>query len=86
MSTKLPIFVEILMFKNNESKYSEYVDQTNANERIINSNLYDEIEKRNGETELFVSLLNNEVIPKIQHRELDDHEKNLLYDIVRFLK
>ena len=71
------------------AKCEEYIVQTTDEEIQINRNLYDEIKKRNGETEIFESLLNNVVIPKLnvaKEWKLDNHEENIINEIIYFMK
>ena len=71
------------------SKYEEYIVQTTDEEKQINRNLYDEITRRKGETEMFESLLNNVVIPRIdvgKKWKLDNHEEKIINNIVNFYK
>jgi hypothetical protein len=71
------------------SKYEEYIVQTTDNEIQINRNLYDEIKRRNGESEIFESLLNNVVIPKInvaKDWKLDNRAENIINGIINFYK
>ena len=71
------------------AKCEEYTVQTTDEEIQINRNLYDEIKKRNGETEIFESLLNNVVIPKLnvaKEWKLDNHEENIINEIIYFMK
>jgi hypothetical protein len=69
------------------AKYEEYIVQTTNEEMQINRSLYDEIKRRNGETELFESLLNNVVIPRIdaaKNWKSDNHEENIIKNIINF--
>jgi len=71
------------------SKYEEYIVQTSDEEIQTHRNLYDEIKRRNGTTEMFESLLNNVVIPKINvatNWKLENHVENIISDIVNFYK
>ena len=73
------------------AKYEEYIVQaTDAIEEIqIHRNLYDEIKRRDGETEIFESLLNNVVIPKLSvatNWMLDSHVENIINDIIDFYR
>ena len=71
------------------AKYEKYIGQTTDVEIQINRNLYDEINKRNGETEMFESLLNNVVIPRVDMAKkwkLDNREENMINDIIKFYK
>jgi hypothetical protein len=72
------------------TKYEEYIVQTTDEEiKQINHNLYDEIKRRNGETEMFESLLNNVVIPKMdiaKNWKLNNREENIINDIINFYK
>ena len=69
------------------AKYKEYIVQTTDEETQIHRDLYDEIQRRNGETELFENLLNNLVIPKLdmaKNWKLDNHTENIISDIMNF--
>jgi hypothetical protein len=71
------------------AKFEEYIVQITDEEIQINRNLYDEIKKRNGETEMFENLLNNVVIPKLNEAKnwkLDNHAENMINDIFYFYK
>ena len=71
------------------TKYEKYTIQITDEELHINRNLYDEIKKRNGETEMFESLLNNVVIPRMNAAKkwkLNNNEENIVKDIINFYK
>ena len=67
--------------------YEEYIAQTTEEEIQKNRSLYDEIKRRNGETEIFENLLNNVVIPKLnaaRNWKLDNHKENIINGIFNF--
>ena len=67
----------------------EHTVQTTDEEMPINHNLYDEIKRRNGETEMFENLLNNVVIPKLdmaKNWKLNNREENIINGIIKFYK
>ena len=69
------------------SHYEEYIVQATDEEIQINRNLYDEIKRRKGETEIFENLLNNVVIPKLtvaKNWKSDNHEQNIINGIIGF--
>jgi hypothetical protein len=69
------------------TQYEEYIVQTTDEGIHIHRNLYDEIKRRNGETELFESLLNNIVIPKVNvatNWKLDNHVEKVIRGIIDF--
>lgn len=71
------------------TKYEEYIVQQTDEEEHINRNLYNEIKKRNGETEMFENLLNNVVILGMnaaRNWKLDNHEEKTVNDIINFYK
>ena len=71
------------------TKYEEYIVQTTDEEKQINRNLYDEITRRKGETEMFENLLNNVVIPRIdvgKKWKLDNHDEKIINNIVNYYK
>ena len=71
------------------AKYEDYIVHTTDGDIQTHRNLYDEIMKRNGETEIFESLLNNVVIPKLNvaiNLKLENHLENIISDIVNFYK
>ena len=71
------------------AKYEVYIAQIADEETQILRNLYDEIKRRNGETEIFESLLNNVVVPKIdvaKNRKSDNQMENLISDIIDFYR
>ena len=66
-------------------KYTVPIDE----EIHINRSLYDEIEKRNGETEMFENLLNNVVIPSMnvaKKMKLSNNEEYIVNSIINFYK
>ena len=76
-------------FKALFTKYEEYIVQSSDEKIGVNRDLYDEIKRRNGETEMFESLLNNVVIPRVnaaKNCNLDNYEKNIVNDIINFIK
>jgi len=71
------------------TKYEEHIAQLTDDELYINRSLYDEIKRRNGETEMFENLLNNVVIPRMNAArdwKLDNHEENAVCSIINFYK
>jgi hypothetical protein len=69
------------------AKYEEYIVQTTDEEIETHRNLYDEIKRRNGETEMFENLLNDVVIPKFNlatNWKSDNHVENMISDIINF--
>jgi len=71
------------------TKYEKHTVQKNDEQIHMNRSLYDEIKKRNGETEMFESLLNNIVIPRMNaaiNWKLDNHEKIVVDGIINFYK
>jgi len=71
------------------AKYEEYIDQSTGSieETQIHRNLFDEIMRRNGETEIFENLLNDVVIPKINiatNWKLDSHVENMINDLINY--
>ena len=69
------------------AKYEEYIIKTKDEDIQTHRNLYDEIIRRNGETEIFESLLNNVVIPKLNvatNWKLENNMENIINDIVNF--
>ena len=71
------------------AKYKNYTVQKTDGEIHINRSLYDEIEKRNGETEMFENLLNNVVIPRMnaaKNWKLNNHEEYIVNSIINFYK
>ena len=69
------------------AKYEKYIVQTTDEETQIHRNLYDEIKRRNGETEIFENLLNHVVIPKLNgatNGKLDNHVENIISDMIHF--
>ena len=69
------------------AKYEEYTVQTTDEAIQTHRNLYDEIKRRNGETEMFENLLNNVVIPKLDiatNWKLDNNMEKTMNDIINF--
>ena len=69
------------------AKYGEYIAQSTDEAIQTHRDLYDEIKRRNGETELFENLLNHVVVPRLNaatNWKSDYHIENKICGVIDF--